>query len=132
MASGRCVGQRPTESLPSLEIKGQNSYCKIPKPPWQDLKRTERSLTLFNEAPSVTESLCQSTAGYASINVKPEGREGPRYVFELYCLSHSWDLTKNLGPRVGAFAFFAGRNEIKSCRPTRPDFRFVNGQCPYR
>ena len=42
------------------------------------------------------------------------------------------NLTKNLGPRVGAFAFFAGRNEIKSCRPTRPDFRFVNGQCPYR
>ena len=41
------------------------------------------------------------------------------------------NLTKNLGPRVGAFAFFVRRNETKSRRPTRPDFRFVNGQCHF-
>ena len=41
------------------------------------------------------------------------------------------NLTKNLGPRVGTFAFFARRNKTKSRRPTRPDFRFVNGQCHF-
>ena len=32
------------------------------------------------------------------------------------------NLTKNLGPRVGTFAFFARRNETMSRRPTHPDF----------
>ena len=32
------------------------------------------------------------------------------------------NLTKNLGPRVGTFAFFARRNKTKSRHPTRPDF----------
>ena len=41
------------------------------------------------------------------------------------------NLTKNLGPRVGTFAFFARRNETKSRSCRHPDFRFVNGQCPY-
>ena len=35
------------------------------------------------------------------------------------------NLTKNLGPRVGMFAFFARRNK------TDADFRFVNGRCHY-
>ena len=59
---------------------------------WQDLKLTERSLPLLNEAPSVTENLWQSSwlawhlinnqmikpyfNCYASINVKPEGGRG--------------------------------------------------------
>ena len=76
---------------------------------------------------------------YASINVKPEGGGGtPGIVGHLTSIAFPTlgNLTKNLGPRVGTFAFFAWKNETKSRRPTCPDFRFVirfvNGQCPYR
>ena len=59
-------------------------------------------------------------------------RGGPRaYVGHLTSIAFPTlgNLTKNLVPRVGTFAFFARWNETRSGRPTRPDFRFVNGQC---
>ena len=49
---------------------------------------------------------------YASINVKSDGR-GPRaYAGHLTSIAFPalGNLTKNLGPRVGSFAFFARRN----------------------
>ena len=55
---------------------------------------------------------------YVSINVKPEG--GPRaYVRNLTSsASHTLrNLTKNLGPRVGTFAFYVQRNRTKSHHP---------------
>ena len=55
----------------------------------------------------------------ASINVKPEGG-GPRaYVGHLTSSAFSTlgNLTKNLGPRVGKFAFFVRRNGTKSHHP---------------
>ena len=54
----------------------------------------------------VDQTLCN-----ASINVKPEG--GPREdVGHLTSIAFPilGNLTKNLGPRVGTFAFFARRN----------------------
>ena len=79
-------------------------------------------------------SLCKSSCGsralyevtdqakyiYASINVKPEGGRGPRAnVGHLTSIAFPTlgNLTKNLGPRVGMFAFFARRNGTKSHRP---------------
>ena len=56
----------------------------------------------------------------ASINVKPEEGGGPRaYVGHLTSIAFPTlgNLTKNLGPRVGMFAFFARRNGTKSHRP---------------
>ena len=51
---------------------------------------------------------------YASINVKPGG--GGAYVGNLTSIAFPTlgNLTKNLGPRVGAFAFLAQRNGSKS------------------
>ena len=63
---------------------------------------------------------------YARINVKPEGGGGgPRAdVGHLTSMAFPTlgNLTKNLGPRLGKFAFYARRNETKSRHPTRPDF----------
>ena len=58
---------------------------------------------------------------YASINVKPEGGGGggPRvYVGHLTSIAFPTlgNFTKNLGPRVGTFTFFARRNGTKSHR----------------
>ena len=46
----------------------------------------------------------------ASINVKPEGGRGGAYVGNLTstALPILWNLTKNLGPRVGTFVFLRG------------------------
>ena len=61
------------------------------------------------------------TKYYASINVKPErGERGPRaYVGHLTSIAFPTlgNFTKNPGPRVGTFAFFAQRNGTKSQRP---------------
>ena len=56
---------------------------------------------------------------YASINVKPE-RGGPwadvRHLTSI-AFPILGNLTKNLGPRVGTFAFFVRRNGTKSHSP---------------
>ena len=55
----------------------------------------------------------------ADINVKPGGGGLREYVGHLTssALPTLGNLTKNLGPRVGAFAFYARRNGTKSHRP---------------
>ena len=65
--------------------------------------------------------------------LSPRGAGARAYVGHLTSIAFPTlgNLTKNLGPSVGTFAFFARRNETKSRRPTRPDFRFVNGQCHF-
>ena len=64
--------------------------------------------------------LCSIDLCYASINVKPEGGGDPRaYLGHLTSTAFPTlgNLTKNLGPRVGKFAFFARRNGTKSHPP---------------
>ena len=55
----------------------------------------------------------------ACINVKPEGGGTRAYVGHLTSIFFPilGNLTKDLGPRVGTFAFFARRNKTKSHRP---------------
>ena len=83
-------------------------------------KETEQSTQ--SNAASLPRAIYNFTAVYcyASINVKPEGGGGPRaYMGHLTSIAFPTlgNLTKNLGPRVGTFAFFARRNETKSRRP---------------
>ena len=57
----------------------------------------------------------------ACINVKPEGGGGIPGIHVGHLNSITFpllgNLTKNLGPRVGTFAFFARRNGTNSHRP---------------
>ena len=56
----------------------------------------------------------------ASVNVKPEGGWVPQaYVRHLTSIAFSilGNLTKNLGPRVGTFAFLVQRNGTKAHFP---------------
>ena len=56
----------------------------------------------------------------ACINVKPEGGGGDPWAYVGHLTSIAFlvlgNLTKNLGPRVGTFAFFARRTRTKSHR----------------
>ena len=63
---------------------------------------------------------------YASINVKPEWRGGPwAYVGHLTSIAFPTlgNLTKDLGSRLGTFAFFARRDMTKSYRPISSSVR---------
>lgn len=72
---------------------------------------------LFHPGVCYVAAICDSH--YASINAKPEWGGGPwAYVGHLTSIAFPTlrNLTRNLGPRVGTFAFFAQRNETKSNR----------------